>query len=86
MLSDLLVKMSPSPPSNRKRHMETSQQHQQTTSASNTRSFEQEYEHRRHSSFSSSNGNKRYRPLQSSLERTQSISRDQECRRRQYAK
>ncbi|CAF1627883.1 unnamed protein product, partial [Adineta ricciae] len=86
MLSDLLVKMSPSPPSNRKRHMETSQQHQQATSASNTRSFEQEYEHRRHSSFSSSNGNKRYRPLQSSLERTQSISRDQECRRRQYPK
>ncbi|UJR28306.1 hypothetical protein I4U23_009551 [Adineta vaga] len=92
MLSDLLVKMSPSPPSNRKRHMETSQQqyqhHQQAAaSSSNTRSFEKEYEHRRHSSISSSNGNKRYRPLQSSLDRTQSMSRDENyCRRRQYPK
>ncbi|CAF0743307.1 unnamed protein product [Adineta steineri] len=86
MLSDLLVKMSPSPPSNRKRHIETTQQHQQQTSSTNTHEYEQEFENRRHSSFSSSNTNKRYRPLQSSLERAHSITRDDECRRRQYPK
>ena len=32
MLSDLLVEMSPSPPSPRKRHIETTQQQQQTSS------------------------------------------------------
>jgi hypothetical protein len=86
MLSDLLVKMSPSPPLPRKRHIETIQQQQQQTSATNTRSYEQEYEHRRQSSFSSSNANKRYRPLQASLERAQSLSREDECRRQPYPK
>jgi hypothetical protein len=82
MLSDLLVEMSPSPPSSRKRHIETTQQQ----SSTNTRSYEQEYEHRRKSSFTSSNANKRYRPLQASLERAQSLSREDESHRRQYPK
>ena len=87
MLSDLLVEMSPSPPSTRKRHIETmQQQQQQQASSANTRSYEEEYERRRQSSFSSSNANKRYRPLQSSLERAQSLSREDECRRTQYPK
>jgi hypothetical protein len=88
MLSDLLVEMSPSPPLPRKRHIETiqQQQQQQQTSSANTRSYEQEYERRRQSSFSSSNANKRYRPLQSSIERAQSLSREDECRRQQYPK
>jgi len=76
--------MSPSPPSSRKRHIETA--HQQQASSTNTRSHEQEYEQRRHSSLSSSNTNKRYRPLQSSLERIHTIARDDECRQRQYPK
>lgn len=88
MLSDKLIEMSPSPPLPRKRHIETMQQQQQhqQTSSSNTRSYEEEYERRRQSSFSSSNANKRYRPLQSSLERAQSLSREDECRRSQYPK
>ncbi len=82
--------MSPSPPLPRKRHIETTQQQQQQqqqqASSSNTRSYEKEYEHRRQSSFISSNTNKRYRPLQSSVERAQSLSREDEYRRRQYPK
>ena len=83
MLSDLLVEMSP--PSPRKRHMESTSQQQQVSS-SNAHSYEKEYEHRRQSSFSSSNANKRYRPLQTSLERTHSLSRDEDYHRRQYPK
>jgi hypothetical protein len=71
MLSDLLVKMSPSPPVPRKRTIETSQQGQ-----FNTSSFKQE------SSFISSNNNKRYRPTQS-----QSLTRHENHRHiRQYPK
>ncbi|CAF3636008.1 unnamed protein product [Rotaria sordida] len=62
------------------------QQQQQQASSTNTRSYEQGYEHRQESSFVSSNTNKRYRPLRSSLERTHSLTRDDECRRRQYPK
>ncbi|CAF2499044.1 unnamed protein product [Rotaria sp. Silwood2] len=85
------VEMSPSPPLPRKRHIETTQQvhqqqQQQQASSTNTRSYEQEYETRQQSSFISSNTNKRYRPLQSSLERTHSLTREDECRRRQYPK
>ena len=90
MLSDLLVEMSPSPPLPRKRHIETSSQQQQTqqqqNSSSNVRSYEEEYEHRRQSSFNSSNANKRYRPLRASLERTHSATRDDDHHRRQYPK
>lgn len=89
MLSDLLVEMSPSPPLPRKRHIEThqqQQQQQQQMSSTNTHSYEQEFERRRQSSFSSSNANKRYRPLQTSLDRAQSLSRDEERHRRQYPK
>jgi hypothetical protein len=84
MLSDLLVDMSPSPPLPRKRHIETTQQFQQQQQGS-SRSYQQqrEYEQRRQSSFISSNANKRYRPLQSSVERAQSLSREVEYRRRQ---
>lgn len=84
MLSDLLVEMSPSPPLPRKRQMETYQQQQ--ISSANTRSYEEETEHRRQSSFSSSSANKRYRPLQTSLDRAQSLSRDDERHRRGYPK
>ena len=81
MLSDLLVEMSPSPPSTRKRHhIDNIQQHDSST---NTRS----YEHRQQSSFISSNANKRYRPLQTVLERSHSLTHDDEYyRRRQYPK
>ncbi len=76
--------MSPSPPLPRKRHIETTQQFQQQQQGS-SRSYQQqrEYEQRRQSSFISSNANKRYRPLQSSVERAQSLSREVEYRRRQ---
>ncbi|CAF3449488.1 unnamed protein product [Rotaria socialis] len=85
--SGMSVEMSPSPPSTRKRHIETTQQQQQQqTSSANTRSYEQDYERRQESSFISSNTNKRYRPLQSSLERAHSLSREDEHRRRQYPK
>lgn len=83
MLSDLLVEMSP-PPSPRKRHIETSQQQQMSSTSG--RSYEQDFERRQESSFISSNTSKRYRPLQASLERTHSLSREDEHRRRQYPK
>ena len=87
MLSDLLVEMSPSPPLPRKRHIETNlQQNQHHASSSNIRSYEQEYEQRQQSSFNSANTNKRYRPLRASLERTHSLSRDEDHHRRQYPK
>ena len=71
MLSDLLVKKSPSPTISRKRTIDTSQQEQ-----FNTRSFKQE------SSFISSNNNKRYRPTQS-----QSLTRHDNYQHiRQYPK
>lgn len=92
MLSDLLVEMSPSPPTVRKRLFETNSQQQQQQqylqrgSSMNSRAYEEAYEERRQSSFTSANNNKRYRPLRASLERTQSATREDEYYRRQYPK